>query len=95
MKIKVMIGAASVDYVVMLTRAPREYDGFGTFTLQDWNTEGRLVCIREEHLQWQLGRNGSGGFSTVEPDVDAQAIQDALWARLWRGNERGIQTCPV
>jgi len=67
MTIAIKIGDSEVIYALKLTRAPREYDGFGTFTLQTgWPNDCRLCCVREEHLQWQTGRNASGGYSLTD-----------------------------
>jgi hypothetical protein len=92
MMIQVKIGDTSVNYVIKLTRAPREYDGFGTFTVQIGMPDHfRLIAIREEHSQWQMSRNSSGNFATTEPeDIDQQNVENALWKRLWRGDERGV-----
>jgi hypothetical protein len=89
MTITVKIGSAEVTYALKLTRAPRDYDGFGTFTLQTgWPDDQRLCCVREEHLMWQTARNASGGFAMVDPEgLTEQLVADALWARLWRGDE--------
>jgi hypothetical protein len=93
MTITVKIGDIQVVYALKLTRAPREYDGFGTFTLQTgWPENRRLVCVREEHLGWQTARNASGGFGMhdLPEGFNESLVTDALWARLWRGDERTI-----
>ena len=97
MKLTVQIGESRVDYQIRVTRAPREYDGMGTFTIMDGlPDDSRLVAIRDEHYMWQQSRNLSGMFATNEPEgIDKQEVINALWARLWRGNERGVQTCQV
>lgn len=86
--VTVKIGESEVVYAMKLTRAPEDYDGFGTFTLQTgWPDESRLCCVREEHLLWQTARNASGGFAMVDlPEgFSVKLVEDALWARLWRG----------
>jgi hypothetical protein len=58
---------ATPEYSFGSTRAPADYDGFGTLTL---GTEGdeRLVAIRREHLAWQTSRYASGlhGFQPLQ-----------------------------
>jgi len=89
MEVKVTIGAVSVDYIIQQTRAPSDYDGFGTFTLQNGlPDDARLVCIRKEHFSWQYGRYCSGvGYTPSDPPagIDVKDIEDALWRRLWKG----------
>jgi hypothetical protein len=88
MKIPVTIGPDRVNYIVKITKAPKDYDGFGTFTLQGGMPDGeRIVCIREEHLNWQLARYGSGMFPAEDVGLDYRLIESAIWARLWRGPE--------
>jgi hypothetical protein len=92
MRIQVRIGDVEVNYLIKVTRAPREYDGFGTFTVvSDFDHDGaRLCCVREEHAGWQLGRNQSGRYSLDDPPAGMREsdVRDALFARLWRGDER-------
>lgn len=65
---KIQLGPIELNYVLALTDAPKNYDGFGTFTIAEygWPVEGytrkdaRLVAIRAEHLHWQTGRYSSG-----------------------------------
>jgi hypothetical protein len=74
-------GTEPVTYHVMDTTAPVDYDGFGTFTITEFE-DVRTVLIRDEHYQWQTGRYGSG-MKTCQPTIhDIGAIQQALWKRL-------------
>lgn len=70
-RIPIKIGPVETVYVLAITDAPKNYDGFGTITLvafdypldtSDLRTKhnARVVLIREEHLQWHAGRYGSG-----------------------------------
>ena len=69
--IPMKVGQWEREYVLMLTDAPRSYDGFGTFTLFDPDcplevdgvmTKGnvRLVMVPTQHEGWQEGRYASG-----------------------------------
>jgi hypothetical protein len=50
---------ATGEYTFGYTNAPESYDGFGTLSLSAEGDE-RLVGIRNEHLNWQVGRYASG-----------------------------------
>lgn len=92
MKIPIKLGDTEINYVLCLTSAPQSYDGFGTFALQDYDrhpmekdvrTPHRVVLVREEHLQWQMDRNGSGMHRTEEIDWITQAqLRDLLYERM-------------
>jgi hypothetical protein len=85
MKVTIKIGDGEVTYAVKQTRAPRSYDGFGTFTLQDGLADNsRLVMVRKEHLTWQEGRNASGlGTFLYDPEYATQQdVEEALWKLL-------------
>jgi len=85
MTVTVTIGNNSAKYHVKQTRAPKAYDGFGTFTLQHGlPDDNRLVMVRDEHLRWQEGRNGSGlGTFLAEPQgFDLHDVEVALWNKL-------------
>lgn len=97
MTITIKIGDTEIRYALRQTGAPRDYDGFGTFTVVDGLPSGqsragqsRLVLIREEHLAWQEGRYASGlGTFAWEPEgFDQQAVEEALWNKL-TGKEEG------
>jgi DNA polymerase III subunit beta len=55
-----------------VTNAPEAYDGFGTKTIRpnvgkDRNGKfWRMIQVRDEHTNWQWGRNASGNNVTVE-----------------------------
>jgi hypothetical protein len=88
-RISVRIGGDdSVLYHIRQTRAPRDYDGFGTIQLADYGKEqGRLVLIRDEHFLWQTGRYESGWFACCLPEhVDRNGVKQELWKRLLRAN---------
>lgn len=73
--ITVSVAGESVDFHVRKTRAPKEYDGFGTFTIYEYDAgeqhkseSFRLVLIRAEHMNWQVGRYNSGNHVAELPD---------------------------
>ena len=82
--VSVRIGVDHVLYHIRVTRAPKNYDGFGTIELRDYGQPvGRLVLIRDEHYGWQTGRYQSGMFACTPPDYDNQSeVQQELWRRL-------------
>jgi len=82
--IKIKIGeGVPVLFHVRETRAPKAYDGFGTFTLSEYASYGRLVMIRDEHLAWQQGRYASGIFACDPPEYfNAREIEVELWKKL-------------
>lgn len=59
-------------YAAVVTSAPVDYDGFGTFTLvegyssSDGRIAARIVLVQLVHAQWQLGRYASGGGYVIE-----------------------------
>jgi hypothetical protein len=65
--ITVSIAGESVDWHLRQTRAPKDYDGFGTFCIHEYEGD-RLVLIRAEHFNWQTARYASGGFAVVMPE---------------------------
>jgi hypothetical protein len=73
--ITVSVAGESVDFHVRKTRAPKDYDGFGTWTIYEYDggeqhrlESFRLVLIRSEHMSWQVGRYNSGGFAGECPE---------------------------
>ena len=88
--ITVTIGPANIRYVLGVTTAPPEYDGFGTLTLYD-EGEGRdrrrYVLIHERHEDWHRMRYSSGLYvyqptdSFDERDV-AERLYDAIYDRF-------------
>ena len=63
------------------TDAPKEYDGFGTFAVAEYDDK-RVVLIRDEHYNWQYGRYGSGLHSCTETNFDMADVAELLWKRL-------------
>lgn len=77
------IGKTEITWNVFQTRAPKAYDGFGTFTAADYGDEGRLVLVRPEHTEYQRARYGSGMFACEPPEyLDSDALEQELWLRL-------------
>lgn len=62
-----------VTYHVWRTRAPREYDGFGTLEVDHSEPapqgEERIVLIQAEHERWQLRRYASGSHKSKPEDA--------------------------
>ena len=69
----------------MDTSAPEDYDGFGTFTICEFDGT-RTVLIRDEHLLWQTARYFSGLKSATPTMHDISAIEDELCKRLRGGS---------
>jgi hypothetical protein len=76
-------------FIVKQTTAPVEYDGFGTFTIYEWNSgptkadNFRIVLIREEHAQWQLARYSSGLHTACDADIiTGREVAEILWKRI-------------
>ena len=73
--IEVSVAGESVKWHVRITQAPKEYDGFGSHTIYEYNagTENkadsfRIVLIRDEHLGWQVARYNSGFHKVDRPE---------------------------
>ena len=63
------------------TNAPKDYDGFGTFTIHQYNGT-RTVLIRCEHWTWQTARYQSGNKWSKRSDFDPDDVAKALWDRI-------------
>lgn len=95
------LGDTVLNYRILGTNAESAFDGFGTISLglcyepdriNRGNPEprGRIVAIREEHLDWQLSRYGSGLHQTWELSechVAKRVVLDIIMKRLAGGNE--------
>jgi hypothetical protein len=79
----------AVLYHLRQTRAPKDYDGFGTIELADAGGEyGRLVLIRDQHYDWQSSRYSSGFFACAVPvEFDRGDAQSFLWERINHGGK--------
>ena len=88
--ISISIGSdIAVTYVLGVTSAPPEYDGFGTLTLYD-SGEGRertrYVLIQQRHEQWHAGRYGSGLYSYEPSDaLDERELARRLFEAMATG----------
>jgi len=85
--ITVTIGQANIRYVLGVTSAPPEYDGFGTLTLYDAG-EGRerqrYVLIHDRHEDWQRMRYSSGLFAYQPSDaLDERTISQQLYDAIY------------
>lgn len=72
--IAVSVAGETVNWHVRITKAPQEYDGFGTHAIYEYNAgidhkvdSFRIVLIRDEHLAWQVGRYNSGFHAVDRP----------------------------
>ena len=92
--LKVQIGNFTIDGVLIVTDAPRAYDGFGTVEVQNFESpvevggvytkgDARLVLVRSEHLDWQTSRYSSG-LHAAHPAEDyfVAGAEEALVKRL-------------
>jgi hypothetical protein len=79
--INIKIGDIDTTWEIWETNAPREYDGFGTFTIYEF--EGtRTVLIRCEHRDWQATRYASG-INWLRPSAfDTEIVAKHLWNQL-------------
>ena len=86
-ELQMKIGSITMNYVVMQTSAPTDYDGFGTFTIQNGMPENsRLIGIRKEHYAWQVARNNSGNHATWEPEgIEQRDIEEVLFKAFIAG----------
>lgn len=86
-----------ITYNVIVTTAPRSYDGFGTFTIhEDYiqvnGKQARLVAIKEEHFNYQTGRYQSGMHTASDEMLDFMAdendedVLQAIYERIIRGS---------
>lgn len=66
---------------VMQTDAPKEYDGFGTFCVCEFDGQ-RVVLIRDEHLSWQSARYSSGLHSCNKSSLPVENVAEYLWRRV-------------
>ena len=90
MKIKIAINNESVTFIPAMTTADAEYDGFGTFTLEQWQDAEdnlhRIVLIHEDMLDWQRERYFSGWHDcttdTLKMGFDEKTIAITLWRKL-------------
>jgi hypothetical protein len=78
--------AYAMSYVLGVTSAPPEYDGFQTLTLYDGEIDGkreRYVLIQQRHESWHEGRYRSGLYS-YEPSTmyDEDQIAGALYGAM-------------
>jgi hypothetical protein len=89
-QVDVTIDKHTVTYHFRRTSAPKAYDGFGTFTVYEYDAgekykdqSFRVVAIRAEHLNWQTARYSSGCFASPWPeDWQRDDLVLALWKRL-------------
>ena len=75
----IQIGNFKQEYHLWRTKAPRAYDGFGTFTVLEsgLNERGcpgehydRIVLVPVEHAQWQEMRYCSGHYAPEPHEID-------------------------
>lgn len=95
--IPVSINGKEVVFSAVMTDASKVYDGFGAFTLIDYEQpldhmkySTRLVLIPRDHLDWAIARYSSGlyaAYHTAEDleslyGVEAANIANVLWSKL-------------
>ena len=79
--IKIAIGDGEITFHAIDTTAPKDYDGFGTFTLADYG-DSRTVLVGHDHFDWQITRYTSGCHKADASAFDMQDIEQTLWDRL-------------
>lgn len=86
--VTVTINNETVIYHLRRTSAPKDYDGFGTFTLYEYDAgkqnkadSFRVVAIRAEIVNWQTTRYSSGCFASPWPD---EWMRDELIRAFWK-----------
>lgn len=68
------------EYVAVVTDAPRDYDGFGTFPIYKFASnvdingqvtrgDARMVLVQQDHLEWQRARYYSGMHAAIVDGV--------------------------
>jgi hypothetical protein len=70
-------------YVTYVTTAPAAFDDFGTLAIREvtlqhlYNQHGRIIMVKEEHLEWQRMRNLSGMYlmMTLREAIDEGYLQ--------------------
>jgi hypothetical protein len=95
--INIAIGQAPFDgermtsWEIWETDAPKDYDGFGTFQIMEYEDELsrkepkamlRTVLIRSEHWDWQTARYGSGMALSRPSGLDPADVAKFLWQRI-------------
>lgn len=79
--INIKIGNIETAWEIWETNAPRDYDGFGTFTIYEFNGE-RTVLIRCEHWNWQTARYQSGNHWHRASAFDEELVAKHLWNQM-------------
>lgn len=84
-------GERMTTWEVWETDAPRDYDGFGTFTIMEYEDKLsskadppmlRTVLIRSEHWDWQTSRYCSGMNLSRPSGLDVDDVAKFLWQRV-------------
>lgn len=75
MPIEVSVAGETVKWHVRITDAPKDYDGFQSHAIYEYDAgpdnkkdSFRIVLIRDEHLDWQVGRYNSGWHYVNKPE---------------------------
>ncbi len=87
--IEIKIGRHSAKYIIVMTNAPKDYDGFGTFTVNQ-SGKDRIVAIQEQHLDWQTHRYGSGLYACTnyEKSNCDDHYAEMIWKRIINGEDK-------
>ena len=76
--------STAVRYVLLYTTAPIDYDNFGLVPLTNFS-EGRLVLMPEQHVNYYVERVSSGWHSAHPSDlVNALYCWSYLEKKLWQ-----------
>lgn len=85
---KININGNERIYLIYVTSAPEEYDGFGTITVKKSPLgKKRYILIHEKHLDWQINRYLSGRHLAEECDLDniERFIAEHIWNKILKG----------
>ena len=97
--VRVTVGEWETRYVPIATNAPKEYDGFGTITIQDdyplneGRNNGRLTLVESTNIRWQVGRWQSGLYivnqepAQENPAINEHFLRDSIVNRIRRAGD--------
>jgi len=91
--IPVTIGTYEQIYHIMITSAPKAYDGGGIMYMEDTydsitKQDERIVLVPEDAMEWAKGRYESGLYYFKPADEwIGSTIEEKLWERLYQKGE--------
>ena len=86
--IEIKIGSFTERFILVETNAPSEYDGHGAFTVYSsidlYDKLKRWALIPEDHVEYHLGRYGSGLYSAEVVEDIGPSLENWIRERLYR-----------